>query len=581
MAKKKGTVKAEKKISEQIDGGPAPSLGGEICDFIEHYAIHGEGDFVSQPLSLHSDFEMMIWRLFELQPCPPDAGPHVPDMVNTWSECINVGPKDIGKSLTSAALGFADAFGPVVFDGWNADGDPIGRPRDSVRVVCVGLEEGQSRNAYGPMVWNVDRRTCSDNFRRDFGAINTGSKEIAVSTRVLLPANRGLLLPMTSAAASKEGAKASLMILEEPHLWVLPRLVKLYQSLKRALVKRQNAILLHSTNSYDPTEHSALQIAIDSVQAGTEDRSFINGNFLSPGDISDEKLLRDQPLEVIEAALAKVYGSAWGFVNRPALISYARSGSTPDGDARRYTLNQARTAKGKWMFDQLWANKSTKERLKPGDLIAIGFDGGRYRDATALVACRLSDRLIQPLGIWERPPNAPEDWEVPAHLVDECLREATTTYKLALMYGDPPKWREELQKWSLEFGDETVVEFNTAGDKIMAFAIDHFEEALKPGGQLRHTGDEVLTRHILNAETMKVSVRLEVDGSTDQDLAATDTRKASGVRYGVRLIKPIGIDKAAYGAMIDGAIASVLAYEAAHDAVKNGIGTKHTDLRIW
>ena len=39
----------------------------------------------------------------------------------------------------------------------------------------------------------------------------------------------------------------------------------------------------------------------------------------------------------------------------------------------------------------------------PGDKITLGFDGSRTGDATALVACRVEDGLVQLLDCWEAP----------------------------------------------------------------------------------------------------------------------------------------------------------------------------------
>ena len=51
------------------------------------------------------------------------------------------------------------------------------------------------------------------------------------------------------------------------------------------------------------------------------------------------------------------------------------------------------------------------DRIVPGERITIGFDGARTGDATALVACRVSDGLLQPLGVWED--SGEPGWEVP------------------------------------------------------------------------------------------------------------------------------------------------------------------------
>ena len=46
-------------------------------------------------------------------------------------------PKKYGKSPIMGALGIGEALGPVVFDGWDADGRPVGKPWSEVRTPWV------------------------------------------------------------------------------------------------------------------------------------------------------------------------------------------------------------------------------------------------------------------------------------------------------------------------------------------------------------------------------------------------------------------------------------------------------------
>jgi len=62
-------------------------------------------------------------------------------------------------------------------------------------------------------------------------------------------------------------------------------------------------------------------------------------------------------------------------------------------------------------------------RLSPGEPIALGFDGSKFRDATALVASRLSDGYLFTLRVWERPRDeSGADWRVPSVEVDRVIR---------------------------------------------------------------------------------------------------------------------------------------------------------------
>jgi phage terminase large subunit-like protein len=185
-----------------------------------------------------------------------------------------------------------------------------------------------------------------------------------------------------------------------------------------------------------------------------------------------------------------------------------------------------------WINGEEWHAGETLEKLKPGDRVAIGFDGSRFGDATALVACRLSDGLLQLLDVWQAPDGAPEDWEVPGGEVDRAIHAAMTTYRVARGYFDPPLWQSEIDAWARDFGDTAVMRFHTNRARMMG-AVERFRTDIA-ANRVPHTYDDRLTAHVLTAQMREV-------------------------RNGYWLAKNRS-DK------IDAAIASVLAYEARCDA---------------
>ncbi|HEX3453260.1 MAG TPA: terminase large subunit [Gaiellaceae bacterium] len=171
--------------------------------------------------------------------------------------------------------------------------------------------------------------------------------------------------------------------------------------------------------------------------------------------------------------------------------------------------------------------------LRAGDRITLGFDGSRYGDATALVACRLEDGLLQVLGIWEAPRGVRE-WEVPAGEVDEAIAETMEEYAVVRGYFDPPLWQSEIDAWAREYGDPAITRYPTNRSRFMG-AVERFRTDLLAEG-IPHVTSEVLTRHVLNAQMR-------------------------AVRGGYWL------EKGAAAERIDAAVAAVLAYEARCDAI--------------
>jgi phage terminase large subunit-like protein len=189
-----------------------------------------------------------------------------------------------------------------------------------------------------------------------------------------------------------------------------------------------------------------------------------------------------------------------------------------------------------WIRAPDWHASETDDVIAPGERVALGFDGSRYNDATALVACRLSDGLLMPLNVWESPRGA-SAWEVPAGEVDAALASAMTTYKVVRGYFDPPLWQTEIDGWAREFGETSVMRYPTNRSRFMG-AAERFRTDMV-AGRVPHTVHDDLTRHILNAQVREV-------------------------RGGYWL------DKATAAERIDMAVASVLAYEARCDALATG-----------
>jgi phage terminase large subunit-like protein len=204
----------------------------------------------------------------------------------------------------------------------------------------------------------------------------------------------------------------------------------------------------------------------------------------------------------------------------------------------------ARFACGLWMASELWwitgeqwSGRRSDERIMPGDRIAIGFDGSRSGDSTALVACRVSDALLQPLAVWEAPEHGRGDWHVHSGQVDAAIARTFDEYDVVRGYFDPPLWQSEIETWTREYGAPAVTSWATNSSR-MIHATERFRTDLVGEG-ITHTGDAVLSAHVMNARTREV-------------------------RGGYWLTKDRDTSK------IDAAVAAVLAYEARCDCVAAG-----------
>jgi phage terminase large subunit-like protein len=205
----------------------------------------------------------------------------------------------------------------------------------------------------------------------------------------------------------------------------------------------------------------------------------------------------------------------------------------------------ARFACGLWMASETWwitgeqwhAAARLTERILPGDRITIGFDGSRSGDSTALVGCRLADGLVQPLAVWEAPEGGNGAWRVHTGAVDAAIARTMDEYDVVRGYFDPPLWQSELEAWAREYGQPAITPWATNTSRMIR-AVERFRTDVVES-TLTHSGDAVLSAHVMNARTREV-------------------------RGGYWLMKDRDMSK------IDAAVAAVLAYEARADAIADG-----------
>jgi len=216
----------------------------------------------------------------------------------------------------------------------------------------------------------------------------------------------------------------------------------------------------------------------------------------------------------------------------------------------RVWLNRLVRASEKAFDMELW-NELAIEGFTPpeGDLITLGFDGARWRDATAVVATHVESGYQWLAGLWEKPANI-DEWEVPEGEVNAVVDELFRRWNVWRMYCDPPYWETQVATWAGKYGDQVVVEWWTNRLRAMAFAIKSFDNAIH-ARELSHDGNRDLTRHIGNAMRKYLNI-------LDENAARL------WVIYKERTDSPF---------KIDGAMAAILSWEARQDALASGMAT--------
>lgn len=479
--------------SRELAPGEIRTLGWDVVDWIEAYLCHGPGDVQGEPLELDDEFAAFILKAYALD----EQGRRL------YDRAFLSRPKGRAKTELAGAIACAEALGPVRFDGWNADGDPVGRPIRSPFIRTMATEEGQSGHTYDNIAVMLDHAACEH--PELFGGIDLG-RSAQTSSRILLP-DGGEIVPSTASNAAKDGGKETFVVLDETHLYVLPTLIRMHKTVRRNLRKRKAAEgwSLETSTMYAEGEESVAE------------QTHQHAEMIAAGKVRRPRLLfdhREAPHvtnwdddEEVLAALRHVYGPAAAWTDLEGILADMRDPQSDRDASERYWLNRP-SKRGQAAFDlKLWRRLGDPDYAVPdGELIVLGFDGARYLDSTALVATDVETGFQWPLGIWERPEEADENWSVDESDVDSAIEEAFDRWQVWRAYCDPPYWETAVSRWAGRWGEKRVVEWWTNRTRQMAYALRAFAAAVK-AGDLSHDGDETLARHVGNGRREMTRIR--------------------------------------------------------------------------
>jgi hypothetical protein len=508
--------------------GHVCSLGYTMLDWYEEYACHGPGDVQGEPLDFDDELRDFIIACYRLDPI---TGRRL------YREAILSEPKGRAKSETAGVAVVGEALGPVRFDGWDARGQPVGRPVRSPLIKCLATEESQAGNTFENAAfilgeWGPDAHPDI------YGGIG-GVRRYQSATAVYLPGG-GEVRASTSGSASKDGGKETFIVPDESHLYVLPELRTMYATVMRNLGKRKLAEpwALQTTTAYKPGENSIAEQKLTAWRKGELDPSVYVHHREAPGrvDIYDRDRTLRQIREVYGAAMDPVSG--WMEAERVYQDMLDPTICRDEAEAARYYLNRALAGSDAWIATAVHDRQTRPRLVDPDEPIAIGFDGSINEDSTVLRGCCMLDGYRFTLGIWEK--DGVIGWEVPRREVLDTFRGVFTDFRVVRAYCDPHEWRTDIDKLAEEFGEDVVIPWPTSRDTAMAAALDRLHTDLTTGVTF-HDADKRVSRHYGNAYAWK---------KNGHRLVRKDTPKSSR--------------------KIDSVVGDALAYEARADALAAG-----------
>lgn len=489
--------------------GELPTLGWTVLDWMgDTLATPDRSEF--EPLVLTREQARFVLNFYAIH---PRTGRR------KYRRGVLSRPKGWGKSPILAAIACAEALAPVVPDGWDAAGEPVGKPWAEVRTPWVQLaavSEDQTRNAWAPLLEMLREGPAADEY--------PGLEPL--ETFVNLP--KGRIEFVTSAATSREGNRPVFCVLDQTEEWTGSNGGrKLAATLRRNLGKT-GGTSIESPNAYVPGRGSVAEESAEYWKRIREERARDDGLLYDHREAPPETDLVDR--ESLLAGLAHAYGDsaepAGGWVDLERLIAEIWDPATDPQNARAYYLNQITHATDSWLSQPEWAGRAAPETVVAvGDTIVLGFDGSRRRnrgvtDATALMGCRVSDGHLFQVRVWEQPDGpAGDGWEVPVPEVLAEVEGAFRRWRVIGMYADPAKWESHVAGWEARHGAKLRVKSSAAhpiewwmtGGRANAIvrATRSLHDAVVDG-ELTHCGSSVLTRHMLNARRRESRAGIQI-----------------------------------------------------------------------
>ncbi|MEU3355265.1 terminase [Streptomyces sp. NPDC037389] len=493
---------------------PERSLGWHVSVWAAEYLQHPDG----QPWTFTGEqFRFVLW-FYAL-----DA-----DGRFLYRDAVLQRLKGWGKDPTAAAISAIELVGPCrptgrTFASGELAGQPIGQPHPAAWVQCAAVSFDQNRNLM-TLFPSLFTKKAIEEYGIELG-------------KTIIYARKGAarIEAVTSSPAALEGGRTTATIMNETHWWT--------QSTgghEMAAVIERNATksadgaarTLAITNAFEPGLDSVAERtreAWEDVQAGrAADTGLLYDSLEAP---PEAKLTAEWAPAVIRA----VRGDAvWLDVDR--IVASILDVRNPPSRSRRFWYNQITASEDAWMAPYEWdACARPDVTLSDGDEIVVFFDGSTADDATALAACRVSDGHVVALGVWQRPPKAPDGWTVPRGDVDGTVRQVFNRYRVLAFFADPGTgtdpdaggaadpgqggggggryWSRYIDQWAQDFGRGLMVHATTAGHRRHAVEWDMgdprrqqlFTEAVIRTRVdilervLTHDGHRIMRTHVTNS----------------------------------------------------------------------------------
>lgn len=512
---------------------PEVSLGDQIVNWMFKYIIQPSGPRAGEPfLVTDEQYRFLQWWYA----VDPYSGRFV------YRNGLLRRLKGWGKDPLAAAMALAELCGPVQFSHWDADGNPVGKPKASAWIQIAAVSQDQTRNTF-----TLFPAMASKKLRDEFG--------LEVHKTIIYSKAGGIIEAVTSSPLALEGKRPTFVIKNETQWWV-----ETNSGLEMANVISGNVTKgaygtcrsLSICNAHRPGEESDAERDWDAylavVSKDAPDNQFLYDALEAPADTPVGELadLIEDP-EAYEAGLNRLRegleiakgDAVW--LDTEIIVQSILDPREDVTESRRKFLNQINAAEDAWIAPREWdkCQDLTFTGLAAGEQITLGFDGSKSNDWSALVACRVSDALIVPIKVWN-----PEKYggEIPREDVNNTVEWVFSQYDVVAFRADVKEFESYVDQWGAKYGKklkQKATGKHPVGydmrSNIKNFTLDceRFRDAVIEQ-EMSHNGSPILRRHILNAVVRPNNFGISISKATKDSSRKIDSAVCAVMAFGAR-----------------------------------------------
>lgn len=498
------------------DEEPWPTIGDQVCDFIEDRGIYGPGSLQGQPYVIDPEFRAWLYRTFEVFPQYERKvsnngqvvvkGPHPWAGRRRFKRCGLSVRKGLAKTEKQALIVYSHIHpdGPGKCDGFDAHGNPVAAPVMSPYVPMLAFSLDQVEElAYGALKYIVENGPDVDLF------------DVSLERIIRLDDwghEDGKAVPKAQSPDSTDGARTTLNAFDEPHRLYMPRHLESHRTMAANLPKRplEDPWSLYVGTAGELGQGSVaenLHAEAEKIHAGKIDEPRLFYLYRTDDDPARDLTVKAERVKAITEATGPA--GEWGPGQFDDIASQWDEPGADPGYLERVWLNRWIKA-GRQAFDPKRWSELCHER---GDIdaplrkvipkraeVTVGFDGARRRDSTGLVITDLRTGTQELYALWETDLDD-ADWEIDEDDVNQAVDEVFIRYRVRKFYGDPPYWVTEMGAWSGKHKG-LVEEWWTNRYKIMGYAVRAYKQAMSTGAvgwSWGHPNAADFADHIANA----------------------------------------------------------------------------------